>query len=143
MTIEFLTLVALVASFLALAWQGKEVAAATRFASMTSVESTMAHLASNFGAVLQLLVTYPELRPYVYDGEPLPESGNELARAQTLCELLCDAAENTLVVTARMPHAAKDLDGWTSYSRSFLRNSPGCASIVEAYPDWYPMLSSV
>ena len=143
MTIEVLTLVALTASFFALAWQGKEVAAATRFASKASVESTMAHLAANFGAVMQLLVTYPELRRYVYEGEPLPESGNDLARVQTLCELLCDAAETTLVVAARMPHAATDLQGWARYARSILDSSPGCASIVERYPHWYPMLSNV
>jgi hypothetical protein len=66
-----------------------------------------------------------------------------LARAQTLCELLADAAETTLVITARMPHAESALDGWTKYARSILGSSPGCAAIVAANPEWYPSLSAL
>ncbi len=143
MSVEVLSLVALVGSVLVLAWQSKEVATATRLASRATVEGAISDVAVHLGGVLQTMVTYPHLRQYVYDGVPLPASGEERARAETLCELLCDAAETTLEVTARLPHADDALIGWTLYARSILDSSPTCAAIVSANPSWYPRLSSV
>lgn len=43
-------------------------------------------------------------------GAPLPTDPLALVRAQTMCEMMCDAAEASLEVAARVPGA--DPAGW-------------------------------
>src|SRR5690242_16052246 len=102
-TLQVLSVVAVVGSVLVLAWQSREVARATRLATRTAVAGVMTDAASNVGAVFEALLAYPELRPYITDGVPLPQAALEHARAQTLCEMLCDAIEASLEAASQVP----------------------------------------
>ena len=105
----------------------------------TAMSDVTAHLRE----VLQSLIAYPELRPFICDGQPLPTAGTELARAQTLCELLCDALEATLEVASQIPGAGRAMSGWSDYAQGVLRTSPGSVSHVSGHPNWYPRLSAI
>jgi hypothetical protein len=143
MTLQVLSLLAVVASVLVLAWQTKQVATATTLASKTAVAAAMSDTTAHVRAVLQTLLTYPELRPFIFGGESLPLSGQELARAQTLCEMLFDSLEVTLEVVANLPGADSALTGWSDYAESVPRDSPGSAAHVSAHPNWYPRLAAL
>jgi hypothetical protein len=141
--VQLVSSVALVVSVLFLAWQTQQVASATKLASRTAVADAMADAADNMRAVFEALLTYPELRPYICDGAPMPTSGTLQSRAQTLCEMLCDAAEASLEVAARVPGADDALGGWPDWARWVLAGSPGSTQHVLAHPTWYPRLMAI
>ena len=140
-TLQVLSVVAVVGSVLVLAWQGREVARATRLATKTAVAGVMTDAASNVRAVFEALLAHPELRPYITDGVPLPRTPLEHARAQTLCEMLCDAIEASLQAATQVPGADKVLGGWPDWAAWVLGASPGCADHVRQNPAWYPLLA--
>jgi hypothetical protein len=139
-TLQVLSVLAVVASVLALAWQSREVAKATRLATKTAVASAMSDVTSNLRAIFEALITHPELRQYICDGAPLPTDPLALARAQTMCEMMCDAAEASLEVAAQVPGADQPLGGWSDWAAWVLSNSPGSAAHVSQRPLWYPRL---
>jgi len=139
-TLQVLSVLAVVGSVLVLAWQSREVAHATRLATKTAVATAMSDAAANVRGVFDALLTYPELRQYITDGAPLPAEPLERARAQTLCEMLCDAIEASLEVAAQVPGADHALSGWPSWATWVLANSPGSAAHVARRPTWYPRL---
>lgn len=141
--VQVVSLLALMVSVLLLAWQSREVANASRLASRTAVAAAMSDAATNMRAVFEALLTYPELRPYISDGVPLPAPRLMNARAQTLCEMLCDAAEASLEVAAQVPGAIGALSGWPDWAAWVLRGSPGSLDHVLAHPSWYPRLVSI
>ena len=119
-TLQVLSVLAVVASVLALAWQSREVAKATRLATKTAVASAMSDVTSNLRAIFEALIA--------------------LARAQTMCEMMCDAAEASLEVAAQVPGADQPLGGWSDWAAWVLSNSPGSAAHVSQRPLWYPRL---
>lgn len=141
--IEVLTLVTLAGTVLVLAWQTRHVARASRLASETAVAQVMSDSAANVRIVFEALLTYPELRPYITDGEPLPADRMALSRAQTMCEMLCDAVEASLETAARVPGGEAALSGWPDWAAWLLQRSPGSAAHVAQHSRWYPRLGAV
>ena len=141
--LEIVSSLALVASVLVLAWQSRQLAQATRLATRTAVAGAMSDAATNLRAVFDALLTYPELRPYICDGVPLPAAGIEHSRAQTMCEMMCDAVEASLEVGETIPGAGFALSGWPDWARWVLASSPGSAAHVATNPTWYPRLTAL
>jgi len=142
-TLQILSVVAVVCSVLVLAWQSREVAHATRLATHTSVSGVMTDAAANMRAVFEALLAYPELRKYVTDGVPLPVVALEQARAQTMCEMFCDAMEGSLEAAAQVPGGDQVLGGWPDWAKWVLASSPGCSEHVRLHPIWYPRLAAL
>jgi hypothetical protein len=141
--LQVVSALAVVGSVLVLAWQSRQLASASRLASRTAIAGAMSEAATNLRAVFDALLTYPELRPFITDGEPLPTAKHLRARAQTLCEMLCDAAEASLEVAAQVPGADDALGGWPDWAAWVLGASPGSLEHVRAHPIWYPRLSVI
>jgi hypothetical protein len=118
--VQLVSSVALVVSVLFLAWQTQQVASATRLASRTAIADAMSDAAGNVRA-----------------------GGTLQSRAQTLCEMMCDAAEASLEVAARVPGADDALGGWPDWARWVLAGSPGSTQHVLAHPSWYPRLVAI
>jgi hypothetical protein len=134
---------AVVASVLVLAWQSKQLANASSLASQTAIAGATSDAATNMRAVFEALLAYPELRPYISDGEPLPAARRLHDQALTLCEMLCDAAEASLEVAAQVPGAIGALSGWPDWAAWVLEGSPGSVEHVLAHPSWYPRLAAI
>jgi len=141
--LQVLSVVAVVGSVLVLAWQSREVARASRLATKTAVAAAITDAASNVRAVFEALLAHPELRPYITDGAPLPATPLEHARALTMCEMLCDAAEASLEVASRIPGADEALRGWPAWASWVLASSPGSAGHVRQRVTWYPRLAAL
>jgi hypothetical protein len=141
--VEILTLITLAGTVLVLAWQTRHVARSSRLASETAVAGVMADAAANIRIVFESLLTYPELRPYITDGMALPTDPTERSRAQTMCEMLCDALEASLETAAHVPGGRDALSGWPDWAGWILQRSPGSADHVAEHPQWYPRLSQV
>jgi hypothetical protein len=138
--VQLISSTALVVTVLVLAWQTRQVASATRLASKTAVANAMSDAANNVRAVFEALLEHPELRQYICDGAPMPTEGILRSRAQTLCEMMCDAAEASLEVASQVPGADQALRGWPDWARWLLDSSPGSRHHVLAHPAWYPRL---
>jgi len=141
--IQVLTVITLAGTVLVLAWQTRHVARASRLASETAVASVMSDAAANVRVVFEALLVYPELRPYIAGGQPLPSDPVERSRAQTMCEMLCDAIEASLETAARVPGGGQALSGWPDWAAWVLQRSPGSADHVSEHPQWYPRLVPV
>jgi hypothetical protein len=138
--LQVLSVIAVVGSVLVLAWQSREVARATRLATRTAVAGVMTDAAANVRAVFEELIEHPELRAYVTDGVPLPRAPLEHSRAQSMCEMVCDALEASLSAAEQIPGSYDALRGWPEWGAWVLANSPGCADHVRQNPVWYPRL---
>jgi hypothetical protein len=141
--LQVVSSLAVVGSVLVLAWQSKAVADASKLASKTARAAAMSDAAANMRAVFQALLDHPELRPYISDGKPLPTIPLLRARALTLCEMLCDAAEASLEVATQVPGASEVLSGWPDWAEWVLSSSPGSMEHVSTHPAWYPRLSAL
>jgi len=141
--IQVLTLITLAGTVLVLAWQTRHVARASRLASETAIAGVMSDAAANVRIVFEALLTYPELRPFIVDGQPLPSEPVERSRAQTMCEMLCDALEASLETAARVPGGEEALSGWPDWAAWVLQRSPGSATHVSDHGQWYPRLTLV
>ena len=139
--IEVLTLLTLAGTVIVLAWQTRHVARASRLASETAVASVMSDAAANVRVVFEALLAYPQLRPYITEGQPLPSDPIERSRAQTMCEMLCDALEASLETAAHVPRGGEALSGWPDWAAWVLGRSPGSAEHVAEHAVWYPRLS--
>jgi hypothetical protein len=142
-TLQVLSVVAVVSSVLVLAWQSREVAHATRVAANTSVSGVMTDAAANMRSVFEALLTYPDLRKFVTEGAPLPAAPLDRSRAQTMCEMFCDAMEGSLETAAQVPGGEKVLGGWPDWATWVLASSPGCSEHVRLHPIWYPRLTEL
>lgn len=140
-SLQVLSVIAVVGSVLVLAWQSREVARATRLATRTAVAGVMTDAAANVRAVFEELIEHPELRAYITDGVPLPPAALERSRAQTMCEMVCDAIEASLSAAEQIPGSRDALRGWPEWGAWVLASSPGCADHVRQNPVWYPRLS--
>lgn len=141
--VEVLTLLTLAGTVLVLAWQTRHVARASRLASQTAMATVMSDAAANVRVVFESLLAYPELRPYITDGEPLPSDAMERSRAQTMCEMLCDAVEASLEAASQVSGGDETLSGWPDWAAWVLERSPGSAAHVTEHSVWYPRLSAV
>ena len=142
-SIEVLTLITLAGTVLVLAWQTRHVARAQRLASETAVAGVISDATTNVRVVFEALLAYPELRPYIAEGQPLPADPLQRSRAQSLCEMLCDALEGSLETAARVSHGGEALSGWPDWAAWVLQRSPGSAAHVAENPQWYPRLTAV
>lgn len=84
-------------------------------------------------AMDQVFIDHPELRPYFYDNQPLPDDpimrAEVLATSETLLDFL-DGVFNDSVNSVNS-------GSWGAYTRFIYRSSPAVRETLRSHCDWY------
>jgi len=86
-------------------------------------------------ALLELLVQYPDIRPFFYDGASLPETGSVLFRSQTLAEMWTDLFEQVLIQGKNLPEEMADT--WRQYALDMYQSSTAIQAYFDEASGWY------
>lgn len=89
---------------------------------------------SNSVKIDEMLITYPELRKYVYDNEPIDESTPDLDRVMSMVELIVDCMENIEVYKKYLPRNRKS--GWLQYVID-IKNTPAYEFFTKKNGGWF------
>ena len=68
---------------------------------------------SNSLEIDRLLIEYPEIRKYVYYGEPVDDNTPDIDRIMSVIEFVVDAVENIEVYKKYIPKSRRD--GWLKF----------------------------
>ena len=83
----------------------------------------------------EIMITYPELRQYIYDDTAPPETGDLRARVFVACEMYCDFFE---YVIAEGDIVGEDVrQAWISMMRTIVRRSPSVRAFVADHRNQY------
>ena len=93
----------------------------------------------------QVFIEHPELRPFFYEGRPLPDPGSE---GDTLRHRVLAAAEYALDIFEciwdhRDTYDDKDKESWRAWIGDMLASSPTCSDLYTTNRDWYPALEDL
>lgn len=82
----------------------------------------------------EMLITYPELRKYIYGNEPVDENSPDLDRLMSMVELIIDCVENIEVYKKYLPRNRKS--GWLQYVID-VKNTPAYEFFIKKYSGWF------
>ncbi|MET9510770.1 hypothetical protein ABZX62_20310 [Streptomyces flavidovirens] len=128
-------LVALTASVLFLAWQ-------TKISNDISGASVLGNAMASDRDVDRVMLEYPGLRAYFYEGKPCPRRGRQRERVLLLAGMYADVLEGGLMATRRV-RSSESYEDWLSYSQFIVWHSPTMQSFVKEHPDWWPNLAKL
>ena len=81
-----------------------------------------------------ILITYPELRKYIYYGAEVNESTPDLDRIMSVVELIVDTLENLDIYKKYIP---KDrLPGWINFMED-MKKTPAYRYYCKKHSSWY------
>jgi len=89
---------------------------------------------SNSVKIDEMLITYPELRKYIYGNEPVDENSPDLDRLMSMVELIIDCVENIEVYKKYLPRNRKS--GWLQYVID-VKNTPAYKFFIKKYSGWF------
>jgi hypothetical protein len=98
-------------------------------------EGRLAEMASELRG---LVVTHPELRPYLFEGQPLPEDADDVLRSRvaTAVEMLLHYMDNLQKLSNVL--SRHDRRNWEEFARDMLNNRCTIArQVVRDRPAWY------
>ncbi len=99
---------------------------------------TFGRLYAQDSDITHLFLSYPELRPYFYEGhdvDRLEPDSPELARVKAAAEVLCDYFDHVALQMQCMPKDAQET--WRSYVVSIHASSPIIQRFLGENPSWY------
>ncbi len=82
----------------------------------------------------RILIEKPELRKYVYYGEPIDENTENLDQILSFIELVVDISENIEVYKKYIPKSRKD--GWFAFVND-LKKTPAYEFYMTKHKEWY------
>jgi hypothetical protein len=92
-------------------------------------------IANSFKELDIFFVDRPELRPYFYEGKPMPTDERERASVDATSEMLADLAESAIACGPGLGPLAVD---WNKYFAFIYRNSPALRDYWQRYGGFYP-----
>jgi ribosomal protein S18 acetylase RimI-like enzyme len=141
------TLVILTASALFVLWQVNEAKRTRHDQLVLARLDTYSRLTAKMVEIDQFLIQYPELRPFLYEGAPLPGDPRLRSQVSTLAEWFCDFMEETcvheeLVESGFVSRASADADVsmftvWNEFFSSIYESSPAVREILSTQPEWF------
>jgi hypothetical protein len=91
--------------------------------------------------LLQQLVTYPQLRPYLYDNQPVPSSEADAVLRQQVLAIAAQYADffDALVLQQALGNIQSDEynDVWRRFIRHMLTTSDAIRDYCVGHPNWY------
>src|SRR4051812_25325924 len=94
--VSIVSMLALVASVLFLAFQTRAQTRQTKIANQEAAATTRRHAMSSINTVVAILVEHPELVCCFYSGEPPPEDPIRKSQVERVSELMAEALETAL-----------------------------------------------
>lgn len=86
----------------------------------------------------RLFFEHPELRPYFYENQPLPDDPREMTRIEALAELFMDFLDMVIVLeTTTPPEMNIPWAEWQDYIAELYLSSPAIRHFYHANRDWY------
>ena len=82
----------------------------------------------------KILIEYPNIRRYIYDGIPLDDSTEELDRIMSVMELIIDITENIEVYRKYIPRSR--YDGWMQFVKD-TQNTTAYQFYMKKYGKWF------
>lgn len=82
----------------------------------------------------KVLITYPEIRKYVYGNEPVDEDIENLEQIMSVIELVIDITENIEVYKKFIPKSR--YDGWIAFLKDTER-TPAYSYYMQKYGHWF------
>ncbi len=82
----------------------------------------------------RILIDNPELRKYVYDGEPVDENTENLDKILAMVEMIVDITENLEVYEKYIPKSRRY--GWMSFV-SDVKSTPAYEFYMQKNQGWY------
>lgn len=82
----------------------------------------------------RLLIEHPELRKYVYYGEPIDENTKNIDQIMSLIEFIVDATENIEVYKKYIPKSRKD--GWMQFVHD-MKSTPAYKYYIQRHQSWF------
>lgn len=82
----------------------------------------------------RILIEKPELRKYVYYGEPVDEKTENIDQILSFIELVIDISENIEVHKKFIPKARRD--GWFAFVND-TKKTPAYKFYMEKHKEWY------
>lgn len=82
----------------------------------------------------RILIEKPELRKYVYYGEPVDENTENLNQILSFIELVIDVSENIEVYKKYIPKSRRE--GWFNFVKD-TKKTPAYKFYMEKHKEWY------
>jgi hypothetical protein len=135
----------LVISIGLLAWQTREVAKQTKISNAIARISAVNQNSEGLRAVLDHFVREPALRPYFYEGVPLPKRGRRRHQILSIAEEFGDVLNEAIVTFSTIADAAgfRQRADWLDYCQTMLITCPTLADLSTLHPAWWPELSEL
>lgn len=92
------------------------------------------HLYSRMHDIHKIFLTYPELHKCLYDPEP-PSVENYTEEQMIMGEMMADFFQQVFLELNHLP--SKTADGWRSYMKDVLNESPALKNFVKSRERWY------
>ncbi|MEU2615800.1 hypothetical protein ABZ570_30150 [Micromonospora sp. NPDC007271] len=135
--IQIVSLVTVVVTLYFAAAQTRKLEKQVNISNLFSRYEVLNHASERYEAALALVFQRPELRPYLFERKPLDLSGEALARALTIADLMAGAVDYAVRVGSRFPEDARS--GWTEVAEVMARQ-PLFQRIVNEQPHHFPDL---
>jgi hypothetical protein len=93
--------------------------------------------------ISRMVVTYPEVRPFLYDNAELDDADPHRNRVLAAAELVLDCCESIWEKRDEFtlgPEAQSDRNAWRMWILDLFESSPVLARMFEDNRDWYPHL---
>ncbi|MBQ9428687.1 MAG: hypothetical protein IJU41_03985 [Clostridia bacterium] len=89
---------------------------------------------SNSLEIDRMLIEHPEIRKYIYYGEPIDENTPDLNRIMSVIEFVVDAVENIEVYEKYIPKSRRD--GWLKFVYD-VTHTPAYEYYSKKHGKWY------
>lgn len=114
-------------SVIALLFQNRQLAQSTK-------SQVYQGLIDNSLKIDALLIENPELRKYIYGGQPLPQDTREVDRLMAVLEFVNDIVDNLRAQEKYIPRKLRP--GWRAFAND-VTASPSMQHFMEAHGHWY------
>jgi hypothetical protein len=130
--------IAVVASVLVLAYQGRELAKHTRIANEVAGVETNRELITMYQRIYRVFIDYPELRPQFFDETTEAPSDRDRVRLRVLAEMTADAHQVGLETVDRLAAYEDYRAPWREYVSVAVAHSSTLRSLVRELPSAWP-----
>ncbi|GGK90397.1 hypothetical protein Ppa06_58020 [Planomonospora parontospora subsp. parontospora] len=139
LVVQALGAVGVIASFLFLARQTRELATQTKISNEASLAELAVSGIERLHQVEQLIVERPWLHAYFYENKACPRSRRRRGEVLTIARMLADTLDYGLMTAQKL----RGRDAWYSWSSfsTHMENSPVLRQLVRENPSWWPSLS--
>lgn len=128
--------VAVVVSLLFLARQTGKLRQQTEITNLIGRYQALNAASERYDHAISLIITHPELRPYLLEGKPLPPDDPNRDRALLVADIMAGAIDHANRVAKRFPDPAHDL-GWQRIAVVAARR-PVFRELLAAMPYSFP-----